>query len=108
MSVSADMIPVPLGLSQTDIQRATTQLVNGLITSDHIQYGVKYQPITIGLLSGFTGVITKPDGSETILLSALTDGVHLLVVQTIYTPTTLPADLQQANQLTASIVVPAD
>jgi hypothetical protein len=103
LTVSIDAEAAPLNFSQSYIQPVISQVAASLGTTDGVQYSVSFQPLTIGAMTGFTGVLTRPDGKWTVLLGAVSDGTHLVIVQITYFPVTLPADLQQAAQVIASV-----
>gem|GEM_PF-1256733 len=93
-TVSDDILKKQLATS-------VTTLGNQLSTT----FSVTYRAITIGALHGLTAVLTNSDHSIGGLASALSDGQHLLAIIELYPSGTPQTDLDQANALTASIVV---
>ena len=92
-------------LSDDLLKKQLTTSVATLGNDLNTTFSVTYRPITIGALHGLTAVLTTSDHSIGGLVSALSDGQHLLAVVELYPSGTSRADLDQANALTSSIVV---
>ena len=101
--VTVAELPATRLLGQADLQALITQVAVQLGIQDGVQYSVTFQPLTIGTLTGVTGVSTRPDNARIVMLGVATDGAHIVLAQTTFYPSTVPEDIQGAAQLVASV-----
>lgn len=85
------------------VKEALGQIAQSALKEIGGQVTTTYTPITIGAMTGLTATLTASDGSITVLISLVSDGTHVVLVQESLNQGATPQDSSEANVLTQSI-----